>query len=119
MVGSVAVVAEEEVAEVVGRGDEGTGTVTEPSGNPLAARVAAVAGLALYGLVGGVPYLVSGLVVPPVAHVILLAVWGVGLVYAVRIARTKPYLSLVAAPLALVFWVVYVQGGSLIFGWTA
>lgn len=75
--------------------------------------------LALYVATGVFPYLVSGLVVPIWALILLMVLWGVGLAFTARLALRRPILSLAAIPAALAFWWLYVTAGSAMFGWTA
>lgn len=75
--------------------------------------------LALYVVTGLFPYLVSGLVVPIWALILLMFLWGLGLAVTARLALRRPLWSLAAIPAALAFWWVYVTAGSAIFGWTA
>lgn len=82
-------------------------------------RVARVGGVGLYVLVGVFPYLVSGLVVPDPAVIILLTVWFTGFLVLLRFGRQRTLWSLVAAPAALGFWVLFVLIGSVLFGWSA
>ena len=74
---------------------------------------------ALYAITGVFPYLVSGLVVPAVALIILMFCWGIGLVFTARLGWTRPLLSLLGVPTALAFWWLFVTAGSELFGWTA
>ncbi len=76
-------------------------------------------GLAGYIAVGVFPYSVSRVLVPEPAAYLLLALWAVGLVAVVRFRAPRPGLVALSAPAALVFWVLYVQAGSLLFGWSA
>jgi hypothetical protein len=46
-------------------------------------------------------------------------VWLAGLWLAIRWFRTRPQLVPLVAVGAAIFWFIYVQGGSAIFGWTA
>jgi hypothetical protein len=75
--------------------------------------------LALYVVTGVFPYLVSGLVVPIWALVLLMLCWGIGLGFTARLALRRPLMSMLALPSVLLFWWVYVSGGSALFGWTA
>lgn len=75
--------------------------------------------LGLYVVTGVFPYLVSGLVVPVWALVVLMLCWGIGLAFTAMIALRRPLMSLFAVPGALVFWWAYVSGGAALFGWTA
>lgn len=86
--------------------------------SPTVARVLGIIGFVLY-LGVGFFYLTSGLVVPGIALVILWLVWLAGLWLAIRLFRTRPHLVPLVAVGAAIFWFIYVQGGSAIFGWTA
>lgn len=86
--------------------------------SPTIARGLGIVGFVLYLGVGFV-YLTSGLVVPGIALVLLWLVWLAGLWLAIRWFRTRPQLVPLVAVGAAIFWFIYVQGGSAIFGWTA
>ena len=86
--------------------------------SPTLARGLGIVGLILY-LGVGFFYLTSGLVVPGIALVVLWLVWLAGLWFAIRWFRTRPQLVPLVAVAAAIFWFIYVQGGSAIFGWTA
>lgn len=73
----------------------------------------------VYVGIGVFPYLASGLVVPPPALAILMLCWGAGMVFTVRLARSRPVLSLITIPSAVVFWAAFVTLGSAVFDWTA
>lgn len=68
-------------------------------------------------LVAGFFFLVSGLVTPWWAVLLLLAIWVVILAWGLR-NRHRPHVLLMPAAAAVV-WFVVVQGGSMLFGWTA
>ena len=68
-------------------------------------------------LAAGFIFLVSGLAVPPWAVILLLVIWGALLAWGVR-NRHRPHVLLMPLAAAVV-WFVVVQGGSMIFGWTA
>lgn len=74
-------------------------------------------GLAMHVAVG-FPYFFSGLLVPMPVAVGLWVVWGVLLGVAIA-RRDKPKYVLAVPGVALVLWFAVVQGGSLVFGWTA
>ena len=63
-------------------------------------------------------YLSSGLLVPWYAVALLFAIWIVLLVLAIR-HRQRPAWVLATPFIAAAIWLVVVQGGSWIFGWTA
>ena len=86
--------------------------------SPTFARGLGVIGLILY-LGVGFFYLVSGLVIPGAALALLWLAWLAGLWLAARWFRTRPQLVPLVAVGAAIFWFIYVQGGSAIFGWTA
>lgn len=82
-------------------------------------RVVAAVAIVAYVGVGILPYLPSGLVVPIAVVPVLWGAWLVGLVVCVRLVRAKSMWALAAAPAALLFWVLFVQTGSLLFDWSA
>jgi hypothetical protein len=86
--------------------------------SPALARVIGVIGLLLYVAVGFF-YLTSGLVVPGVALVILWVVWLAGIWLVVRVFTRRPEWTFLVAVGAAVFWFLYLNIGSAIFGWTA
>lgn len=76
-----------------------------------------VAVAAALHLVAGFFYIASGLLAPLWAVGLLLVIWA-GLAYWGYTLRRKP--SILLVPLvAAVVWFAVVQGGSMIFGWTA
>ncbi len=76
--------------------------------------------IGLYMAVGVFPYLASALMVPIFPwYLLLMLLYGFGLVLVIRFAMRRPVLSLVSIPLALVFWWAYLSLGSAILGWTA
>jgi hypothetical protein len=81
-------------------------------------KILGIVGLIAYLVVGWVPYLVSGLVVPGLALFLLWAVWIAGLVWAWRTFRKRPVWTLAFAPAAVAFWFLYVTIGEQVFGWT-
>ena len=81
-------------------------------------KVLGVVGLLAYFVIGCVPFLVSVLVVPSAALILLWAVWVGGLVWAWRTFRTRPVWTLAFAPAAVAFWFLYVAIGKRGFGWT-
>lgn len=82
-------------------------------------KILGALGLVAYLVVGVIPYLVSGLVVPGWAYILLWVVWVVGFIFAIRTFRKKPVWTLAFAPAAVAFWFAYVSLGSWAFGWTA
>jgi hypothetical protein len=93
-----------------------------PNGSPVPSgrsRVLGVIGLLAYLVVGGFPYLASGLMVPGPWLYILWAVWVVGLILAWRVFRVRPAMTLAFAPAALAVWAIYVYLGEQLLGWTA
>ncbi|HEX2150019.1 MAG TPA: hypothetical protein VHI31_07620 [Actinomycetota bacterium] len=68
-------------------------------------------------LVAGFFFLVSGLAAPLWAVILLLVIWAALLAWGYSIRR-KPLVLLVPFAAAAV-WFAVVQGGSMIFGWTA
>lgn len=75
--------------------------------------------LAVYVVTGFFPYLVSGLVVPLWGLAVMMLSWGLGLALTARLALRRPMWSVLAIPAVLGFWVLYVNLGSALFGWTA
>ena len=75
--------------------------------------------LICYLAIGFFPYLVSGLLVPPLAVLVLMAVWTAGLVATVRWSRHRPIVAPVSVVAAIAFWFAFVTLGSALFGWTA
>lgn len=75
--------------------------------------------LACYIAVGFFPYLVSGLVVPTGALVVLMACWAAGLALTTRFAADRPLVAPAAVIAAIAFWFAFVSVGSALFGWTA
>ncbi|MFI7482003.1 hypothetical protein ACH9EU_06250 [Kocuria sp. M1R5S2] len=70
-------------------------------------------------LVAGYLYLVSGLLAPPTA-VVLLAVWWVVLTVAgVWLVRRRSYLVLLVPVVAAATWFAVMLFGDLVLGWTA
>lgn len=68
-------------------------------------------------LVAGFFFFASGLLAPLWAVVLLLVIW-VGLTFWGYTIRHRPVVLVVPLVAALV-WVLVIQGGSMIFGWTA
>ena len=62
--------------------------------------------------------LVSGLVAPMWAVLLLLALWGGLFVLGYR-NHNRPFLVLLMPVVAAIAWFVVVQGGALFLGWTA
>ncbi len=81
-------------------------------------RLVGIAGVVSY-LAVGVLYLGSGLVVPQSVVYPLWTIWVLGFVATIRLTARRPPWSLLAAPVALAFWVGFVQTGSWLFGWKA
>ena len=70
-------------------------------------------------LIVGYFYVVSGLVAPLWAVIMLLVVWGIVLIIGIREWNTRP-LWMLAAPFALmVFWAVVIWAGGQFLGWNA
>ena len=92
--------------------------MTEPS-TPPPHRWVGMVTLAFYVATGLFPYLVSALLIPLWALIVLMLCWGVGLALAARLALRRPVLSLVAIPGVLLFWWGFVNAGAALFGWTA
>ncbi|MEE9298262.1 MAG: hypothetical protein V3V29_04425 [Acidimicrobiia bacterium] len=81
-------------------------------------RLVGTVGVVSY-LAVGVLYLGSGLVVPQSVVYPLWTIWVLGFVATIRLTARRPSWSLLAAPVALAFWVGFVQTGSWLFGWKA
>lgn len=62
--------------------------------------------------------LASGLVVPAPVVVLLLVAW-LAMLAVLVVRRHQPWVALGVPFVAAALWVVVVQGGSVIFGWTA
>ncbi len=76
--------------------------------------------IVLYLAAGVFPYLASGLMVPFFPwYLLLMLLYGIGLVFVIRFARRKPVLSLVSIPIAILFWWLYLTMGEMLLGWTA
>ena len=82
-------------------------------------RFIVIVSIVAYLVVGFVPYLVSGLIVPPGAVAVLMICWFVGLMLTARLAAARPVLAPVGVVAALLFWFAFVTLGSSLFGWTA
>ena len=63
-------------------------------------------------------YLVSGLLVPPVAVAVLFAIWVALFILAIR-WRKRPWHVVMIPAIGALAWFTIVQGGSWLFGWTA
>jgi hypothetical protein len=78
---------------------------------------------AVVGVVGHLVALVwfaaSGLVVPPWAVAVLLAVWVVLAVALWRLIRRRSGWSAAIPVIDAAFWLAFVQAGSALFDWTA
>lgn len=83
----------------------------------VAGRALLVVGFGLH-LVAGFFVLVSGLVAPWWAVLVMLAGWAALLVLGIQ-NRHRPWFVLSLPVLSAVMWFVVVQGGAMIFGWTA
>jgi hypothetical protein len=82
-------------------------------------KIWGVIGLLAYLVVGVVPYLSSGLMVPGPWLYILWALWVVGLILAWRTFQRRPVMVLLFAPAAVAFWLIFVTVGEQTLGWTA
>jgi hypothetical protein len=69
-------------------------------------------------LIVGFFVLASGLVAPLPAVLLLVAIWVVLAVVGFR-NRRRPLVALMMPVAAAAAWFVVVQGGSMLFGWTA
>jgi hypothetical protein len=72
----------------------------------------------LLHLVAGVFFSASGLLAPLPAVILLLAIWVGLLIVGIR-QRQRPGRVLLIPVLDAAVWFAVVQGGSMIFGWTA
>lgn len=77
-----------------------------------------VVGALLYLLTGWL-YLASGLVVPQPWYWLFVAAWLGGWWVIVRVFRDRRMLTPLVAVAAIVLWVVVVQLGGWLLGWTA
>jgi hypothetical protein len=75
-------------------------------------------GLALH-LVAGFFMLVSGLVAPPWAVVMMLFVWSVLLGVGLRIWRFKSWVTIGFPVIAFAVWIATIALGGALLGWTA
>ncbi len=82
-------------------------------------RFVVIVSFLAYLVIGFVPYLVSGLIVPTGAVAVLMVCWFVGLMLTARLAATRPLLAPVGVVAAILFWFAFVSLGSSLFGWTA
>lgn len=82
-------------------------------------RWVAVLAIPAYVALGVFPYLVSGLVVPFGAVVVLMVCWFLGLIAIAVVAKRRPVLTPLVVLGAMLFWFAFVSLGSLLFGWTA
>lgn len=82
-------------------------------------RWVAVVAITAYVAIGVFPYLVSGLLVPQGAVVVLMVCWFLGLIAIAVVARRRPVFTPLAVLGALLFWFAFVSLGSRLFGWTA
>lgn len=64
-------------------------------------------------------YAVSGLVAPPWAVGVLLAIWAALLVVGLRLRTTKPVWMLAIPLLDVAIWFAVVSAGDAFLGWTA
>ncbi len=81
-------------------------------------RVAWWIGL-LAHLAAGVWFGASGLVAPPWAVAVLLAIWAVLLMVGLKLRRERPYLMLFIPVLDAVIWFAGISAGDAFLGWTA
>lgn len=91
-------------------------TANDPS---LVQRILVVVGVILYVLVGVFFYFPAGLVVPGFFVAALWAVWFAGLWYLARLVQEWSWWTLIAGPVAFLFWLGYVSAGEAVLGWTA
>lgn len=91
-----------------------------PTNDPtLVQRILVVVGVILYVLVGVFFYFPAGLVVPGFFVAALWAVWFAGLWYLARLVQGWSWWTLIAGPVAFLFWLGYVSAGEAVLGWTA
>ena len=76
------------------------------------------AGLAAH-LVIGIWYAASGLVAPPWAVAVLLAIWVVVLVVGLQLRTRRPWWMLAVPVLDVIIWVAVISAGETFLGWTA
>lgn len=91
-------------------------TANDPS---LVQRILVVVGVIIYVLVGVFFYFPAGLVVPGFFVAALWAVWFAGLWYLARLVQEWSWWTLIAGPVAFLFWLGYVSAGEAVLGWTA
>jgi hypothetical protein len=90
-----------------------------PSGRP-SLLYAVVAALALVAhLTVGLLYVSSGLVAPLWAVVLLLVLWAAQLVACGLLLRRRSWWVLAVPVVALALWVLLINAGSALLGWTA
>ncbi|MDH3499201.1 MAG: hypothetical protein OEM97_03685 [Acidimicrobiia bacterium] len=78
----------------------------------------AVVGLGLH-LVAGFFMLVSGLVAPPWAVLLMLFVWAVLLASGIRLWRVKPWVTIGFPVLAFAIWIGTIALGGAFLDWNA
>jgi hypothetical protein len=64
-------------------------------------------------------YLASGLVAPPWAVGVLLALWALMLVLSIRWFRRRPFVVLAMPLVAAAVWLAVIGAGGAWLGWTA
>jgi hypothetical protein len=64
-------------------------------------------------------YLASGLVAPPWAVGVLLAIWVLMLVLCIRWFRRRPFVVLAMPLVAAAVWLAVISAGGAWLGWTA
>ena len=75
-------------------------------------------GLAAH-LLMGIWYAASGLVAPPWAVTVLLAIWVALLIVGLRLRTRRPWWMLAVPVLDVAIWVAVVSAGETFLGWTA
>jgi len=96
-------------------------TTHTPAAGPSTAGVLLVVAAVVAGLVhlvAGYFYLVSGLVAPGWAVVVLLFWWVVLASYGLRLARRRSYLVLLVPVVAVATWFGVMWFGGAVLGWT-
>lgn len=94
----------------------GNGTQIEPE---VRGKWASWVGFFLHLLIGIFPFGASGLLAPLYGIAIVYMGWFVALFFILKLWNHKPYLVLLIPVLDIVWWIVVMYGGELIFGWTA
>ena len=94
----------------------GNGTPIEPE---VRGKWAAWVGFLLHLVIGVFPYGASGLLAPLYGIAIVYVGWFVALFFILKLWNRKPYLVLLIPVIDIVWWIVLMYGGELVFGWQA